>query len=90
MPSDIFIENMVEFITNAKALNHIDISGMNLCRDHDPSKFIYLDEIEGIRNANSPILLLASALSSCNYLIGIHMSDNGLRFDDEVFMDVLD
>ena len=35
-PSEYFVENMIEFIKSTKALNHIDISGMNLGRNYNP------------------------------------------------------
>ena len=42
--SEEFVDNMVEFISKAMVLVHIDISGMNLGRDYNPNSFNYISD----------------------------------------------
>jgi len=49
---------MVEFIKGTDTLNHIDISGMNLGRDYNPSSFGRIHPVER-HNTDAPILALA-------------------------------
>ena len=78
LASQQFIDNLIEYINTSTVLNHIDISGMNLGRDYHPEQFQYLHDIEH-HTSDAPILPLAVALSQNDSLLGIHMSDNGLR-----------
>ena len=89
LPSEEFIENMIEYVNNSKVINHLDISGMNLGRNYNPDKYLYQSDV-GKHNSNAPILTLALAISQNEFMLGIHMSDNGLRKDEEVLMELLD
>jgi len=80
LPSEEFVENLIEYIGISETLNHLDISGMNLGRDYNADSYHYQFEVER-HCSNAPILALALALSENEYLLGIHMSDNGLRAD---------
>ena len=88
-PNEEFIENLIEFITYSEVLNHLDISGMNLGRDYNPEKFAYQSWIQR-HNTTAPILAICSALSSSYTIMSMHLSDNGLRDDEELFLEVLD
>ena len=60
---------------------------MNLGRDYNPEKFQF--DVEN-HISSAPIMSLVIALSECPFLQVIHMSDNGLRGDQELFLEVLD
>ena len=62
---------------------------MNLGRDYNPDAYQYQFEVER-HCSTAPIVALALAISQNEYLLGVHMSDNGLRIDRELFLDVLD
>ena len=36
LPSDIFVDDLVEFLNTSVKINHLDISGMKLGRDYNP------------------------------------------------------
>ena len=88
-PNEDFLENFIEFISYSEVLNHLDISGMSLGRDYNPEQFTYQSWVQR-HNTTAPILALCSALSSSYCLMSLHMSDNGLRDDEELFLEVLD
>lgn len=88
-PSEEFIENLIEYVNGSQTLNHLDISGLNLGRDYNPDKYHYQYDVER-HNSTAPILALAVALAQSDYLLGIHLSDNGLRADEELLLEVLD
>ena len=54
LPSDKFVENLIEFIQNTRALNHLDISGMKLGRDYNPDQYSFGGEVER-HNSNAAI-----------------------------------
>jgi len=39
---------------------------------------------------NAPILEIAMAISNSPFLLCVHMSDNGLRSDEELFLEVIE
>ena len=39
LPSQEFIENLIDYINTSTCLNHIDISGMKLGRDYNPESY---------------------------------------------------
>jgi len=41
-------------------------------------------------STNAPILDIAMAISNSPFLLSVHMSDNGLRSDEELFLEVIE
>jgi len=55
LPSDEFVDHLVEFINTSTKINHLDISGMKLGRDFNPESFNNQYELEG-HTSSAPIL----------------------------------
>jgi len=89
LPSDQFIENLLEFIQTSRALNHLDISGMKLGRDYNPDTCNFGGDVER-HTSTAAIVPLALACAESSYIAGVHMSDNGVRNDTELFLEILD
>ena len=87
--SEEVVENLINLVSNSNVLNHIDISGMNLGRDFNPDQFSLLDEPDG-HCSHAPILSLALAIATNDNMLAVHLSDNGLRQDMDIFLEVLD
>ena len=64
------MENLAEFVTNAKFLNHLNFSGMNFSKDQ--------------------IRELLEILHNCEFLLALHLSDNGITEDGDLFYDCLE
>jgi len=62
---------------------------MKLGRDFNPDSYKYYFD-EARHKTNAEIISLARACSESPFLLGLHMSDNGLREDKELLLEVLD